>query len=143
MNITSFKMSHKMTTLFAQRLTYLVAAASLLLERNDLLNTHGRLDGNLDLILPIRPSITDSLGHISWVRRQVDVGLLIATLVHEGQLPLLADVDDFPLGAGDDGDGRAVGSGHHIFKFLPGEDVGGGEVAFGVAVFAGLRDGDV
>jgi hypothetical protein len=36
-----------------------------------------------------------------------------------------------------------MGRGHHIFELLAGENVGGGEVAFGVAVLSGLGDGDV
>ncbi len=33
--------------------------------------------------------------------------------------------------------------GDHILELLPGEDVGGREVAFGVAVLSGLGDADV
>ena len=36
-----------------------------------------------------------------------------------------------------------MGRGDHIFKLFTGENVGGGEVAFGVAVLTGLGDGDV
>lgn len=36
-----------------------------------------------------------------------------------------------------------MGRGDHIFKLFAGENVGGGEVAFGVAVLTGLGDGDV
>ena len=33
--------------------------------------------------------------------------------------------------------------GDHILKLLTGEDIGGGEVTFGVTVLSGLGDGDV
>ena len=36
-----------------------------------------------------------------------------------------------------------MGGGDHILELLAGEDVGGGEIAFGVAVLSGLGDGDV
>ena len=114
----------------------------LLLERNDLLNANSLLDGNGDGVLALIPGLTDLVGHLLGVGGELDVDLLLAALVHEGELTILLDVDDLPVGAGDDGDGSAVGAGDHILELLAGEDVGGDEVALGMAVLAGLGDGD-
>lgn len=113
-----------------------------LLEGDDLLNAHSGLDGDADLILAAVPSVTDLLGHGLGVRGEVDVGLLVATFVHEGDLPVFPDVHNVPLGAVDDGDGGAVGGRDHVLELLAGEDVGGGEVALGVPVLPGLGYGD-
>ena len=113
-----------------------------LLEGDDLLNADSGLDGAADLILPAVPSSADLFRHFRRIRGEVDVGLLVAALVHEGDLPVLPDVHDVPLGAVDDGDGGAVGGGDHVLELLAGEDVGGGEVALCVPVLAGLGDGD-
>lgn len=114
-----------------------------LLESNNLLLSNSGLHGDVDLVLPISPGITDLLGHILRNRGKVDIGLLVSPLVHEGELAFLSDIDDFPLSTGDDGDGGSVGGGDHILELLAGEDVDGGEIAFSVAVLSGLGDGDV
>ncbi len=36
-----------------------------------------------------------------------------------------------------------MGGGDHILQLLPSENIGGGEVAFGVAMLSGLGYGDV
>jgi len=113
-----------------------------LLEGDDLLNADSGLDGAADLILAAVPSSADLLRHFRGIRGEVDVGLLVSALVHEGDLPVLPDVHDVPLGAVDDGDGGAVGGGDHVLELLAGEDVGSREVALGVPVLAGLGDGD-
>lgn len=114
----------------------------LLLVGNDLLLADGLLDGDSDGVLALIPGLTDLVGHLLGEGGELDVDLLLAALVHEGELTIVLDVDDLPVGATDDGDGGAVGGGDHILELLAGEDVGGDEVALGVAVLAGLGDGD-
>jgi len=112
-----------------------------LLPGNDLFDADGGLDGHDDTVLATIPCLADFLGHVFWDGWEVEVGLLVSTFVHEGELFAL-NVDDLPVGTVDDGHGGSVGGWDHIFQLLSGEDVDGGEVTLGVTVLSGLGDGD-
>jgi len=118
-------------------------ATSLLLEGNNLLDSNGSLDGAADLVLSLSPRIADLLRHGFRVWGEVNIGLLVSALVHEGELALLSDINNFPFGTVDHGNGGSVGGGYHIFELLASEDINGGEIAFSVAVLSGLGDGNV
>lgn len=116
---------------------------SSLLECNHLLDPNSRLHGNINLVLSIVPRVTNFLRHGFGKGGKIDIGLLVPPLVHESELTLFSDIDDLPLSTVDDGDGGSVGGGDHILELLAGENVDGGEIAFGVAVLTGLGDRNV
>ena len=114
-----------------------------LLVGNDLLNTNSGLDSNTNLVLTISPSITNLLGHVLRESRKIHIRLLVSPLIHKGKLTILPNINNLPLGTVNDGDSSSMRGGDHILKLLTGEDIGGGEVTFGVTVLSGLGDGDV
>lgn len=120
-----------------------VALGRILLKGNDLFNADGGLDGNLDRVLSTIPGFLDLLSHILGVRGEVQIRLLVSSLVHEGKFTVFfANVDDFPVGTIDNGDGSTVRRGDHILVLLSGENVRGEKVTLGVTVLSRLGDGN-
>ena len=113
----------------------------LLLEGNNLFNTDSRLHGDHDTIFSSTPGLANLIGKSLWVGGKVEVRLLVSAFVHESELVAI-NVDNFPLGAVDNGDSGSVGGRDHIFELLSSEDVRRGEVALGVAVLSRLGDRD-
>lgn len=112
------------------------------LESDNLLNTNSSLDGDRHLVLAFGPMFADLTSHSIRNTGEVDVSLLVTSLVHEGELAILSDIDDLPIRANDNGDGGSVGRRDHILELLAGEDIHRQKVALSVAVLSGLGDGD-
>ena len=112
-----------------------------LLPGDDLFDSNSSLNSDLDSVFSISPVIADFISHLFGVGGKVEVGLLVSGFVHEGEFVTI-DVNDFPVGTVDNWNGGSVGGWNHILELLSGENISSGEVALGVTVFSGLRNGD-
>mmetsp|Transcript_3219 Transcript_3219/g.5435 ORF Transcript_3219/g.5435 Transcript_3219/m.5435 type:complete len:231 (+) Transcript_3219:874-1566(+) len=114
--------------------------AALLLVRDDLLDTNSGLDSNHNRILSTVPSFTDLISKALRVSWKVEISLLVPSFVHKSELVIVANVNDFPLGAVHNGDCSSVGGRNHIFELLASENIGGDKVTLSVTVLPGLGD---
>ena len=113
-----------------------------LLVGDNLFDTNSSLNGDGDCVLASIPGITNLIGKGLREAGQVEVGLLVASFVHQGELSAILNIDNLPVGTVDNGDGGTVGGGNHIFVLLSSEDIGGDKVTLGVTVLSSLGDGD-
>jgi len=119
------------------------SSLSLLLVGNNLLNIDSGLHRDHDGVFSSIPGVADFVIQTFGEGGQVEVRLLVATFVHQGQVTLFTNVDDFPFGLVDNGHGGSVCGRNHIFQFLARENVHGREVTLGVTVLSGFGNGNV
>jgi hypothetical protein len=115
---------------------------AVLLVCNDLFNTHRCLDRDHDLVFSTRPSLTDLVGQRFGKGGEIQIRLLIATFIHQGEL-IAVNVNNFPFRLIDNGDHRSMRRRNHILQFFARENINGGKVALGVAVLSSLGHGNI
>jgi len=117
----------------------IIRLVRLLLVGNNLLNTYGSLDGNHNTVRATIPSITNFVSQSIGVGRKVQVGFLVTTFVHKGEL-VTFNVDNLPVRLVHNRDGGTVGGGNHIFVLLSSKDISGDKVTLRVTVLSSLGD---
>jgi hypothetical protein len=137
-----YRFENKTNHVHHSLLPHVIARLVVLLVGDNLLDTNSRLNSDNDRVFTTIPGVADFLAHAFRPSGEVQIGLLVASFVHEGEF-IAIDIDDFPVALVDNRDSGTVGGGDHIFVLLSSEDIGGGKVALCVTVLSRLGNGNV
>lgn len=114
------------------------------LEAHDLLDAHGLLDDERQVLAVLEVSADRARDRLVVLEREVEVLALLEVLVEERELAVGRDVDELELGLGDVGARHRVGGGADELVLLArDEDVLADDRALGAAVLAVLERVDL